>query len=59
MLVLASPNFTNPWASQLSIGFARLKPDGDLMNRHPAPMRFFERAKLRSCAEKAALFSLH
>jgi hypothetical protein len=27
------------------------------MNRHPAPMRFFERAKLRSCAEKAALFS--
>jgi hypothetical protein len=34
-------------------------PDGDLMNRHPTAMRFFERAKLRSFAEKAALFSLH
>ena len=39
--------------------FGKVKPDGDFMNRHPAPMRFFERAKLRSCAEKAALFSLH
>jgi hypothetical protein len=36
---------------------ANAKPDGDHMNRHPVPMRFFERAKLRSCAEKAALFS--
>ena len=32
------------------------KPDGDLSNRHPALMRFLERAKLRSCAEKAACF---
>jgi hypothetical protein len=39
--------------------FGKAEADGDLMNRHPAAMRFFERAKLRSCAEKAALFSLH
>src|SRR5438132_3339481 len=31
----------------------KLKPDGDLTNRHPAFVRFFERAKLRSCARKA------
>jgi len=31
------------------------KPDVDLINRHPAFVRFFERAKLRSCAVKAAL----
>jgi hypothetical protein len=30
-------------------------PDVDLTNRHPAFVRFFERAKLRSCALKAAL----
>ena len=40
MLVLASPKFTNPWASLLSIGFTRAKPDVDLSNRHPA-FRFF------------------
>jgi len=36
----------------------RKMPDVDLTNRHPAFVRFFERAKLRSCAVKAALFSL-
>ena len=30
-------------------------PDVDLTNRHPAFVRFFERAKLRSCASRAAL----
>ncbi len=34
-------------------------PDGDLDDRHPAFVRFFERVKLRSYASKAALFSLH
>jgi len=34
-------------------------PDGDLAVRHPAFVRFFERANLRSYASKAALFSLH
>ena len=34
-----------------------LKPDGDLVNRHAAFRRSFEQAKLRSRAEKAALFS--
>ena len=34
----------------------KLKPDGDLAVHHPAIVRFFERAKLRSCASKAALF---
>ena len=36
----------------------KLKPDGDLAVRHPAIVRFFERAKLRSCAGKAVPFSL-
>ena len=36
----------------------KLKPDGDLTNRHPAFVRFFERAKLRSCARKAVLLAL-
>jgi hypothetical protein len=35
---------------------AKLKPDGDLAVRHPAFVRFFERAKLRWCPSKAALF---
>ncbi len=34
------------------------KPDADLVNRHPAFVRFFERAKLRSCAREPVLFSL-
>jgi hypothetical protein len=34
------------------------KPDVDLVNRHPAFVRFFERAKLRSCARKAVPFSI-
>jgi hypothetical protein len=34
------------------------KPDVDLVNRHPAFVRFFERAKLRSCARKAVPFFL-
>ena len=32
-------------------------PDVDVINRHPALARFFERARLCLCAEKAALFS--
>jgi hypothetical protein len=31
-------------------------PDVDPTNRHPAYTRFFERAKLHSCASKATLF---
>ena len=34
------------------------KPDVDLINRHPAFVRFFERANLCSCAGKAALLAL-
>jgi hypothetical protein len=30
-------------------------PDGYLVVRHPAFVRFLERAKLRSCAENAAV----
>jgi hypothetical protein len=33
-------------------------PDADPANRHPAFGRFFEQAKLRSCAENVALFFL-
>src|SRR5437016_12707663 len=33
----------------------RKMPDVDLSNRHPACVRFFDRAKLRSSAENAAL----
>jgi hypothetical protein len=40
-------------------GFGQMpKPDVDLINRHPAFVRFFERANLRSCAGKAALLAL-
>jgi hypothetical protein len=31
-------------------------PDGYFVVRHPAFMRIVEQARLRSCAEKAALF---
>jgi hypothetical protein len=34
------------------------KPDVDHINRHPAFVRLFERAKLRLRAGKAVLFSL-
>src|SRR4029077_387912 len=36
----------------------RKMPDVDLTDRHPACVRFFERSKLRSCAENAALIFL-
>jgi hypothetical protein len=32
-------------------------PDVDLTNRHPAFVRFYERAKLRSCAKKGGAVS--
>ena len=50
-----SPNF------YCRISIARKKrqvPDADLTNRHPACVRFFERAKLRSFADNAALIFL-
>src|SRR5262249_17599872 len=34
----------------------RKMPDVDLTNRHPALVRFFERAKLRSCARSRRWF---
>ena len=49
MLVLASPKFPKPWASLLSLGFARPKPDVDLSNRHPAFRYFPVREDLVVC----------
>jgi hypothetical protein len=39
--------------SCLEPGHKPILPDVDRTNRHPAFVRFFERAKLRSCAKKS------